>query len=525
MSSSSPRRRDRRSGRAALLLAVVVTCVVAPVTTASAAARLILTGIAPRSPDFPASLVASVVPAVPLRPTDFAVSAGDMPVPSTATPMLSDRLAVGLVVDGSTAGAAGLPAAVSGATDLLFQLPTSVRIAVVADGSPPAVHAPLREGPAEAVGALSELESGGERRTSQALSLAVGQLPRETATPLVVVLATAAADAGGEPADEVARRLRDARVVLAVVSTAPDQRYWARVATGTGGPVVDGRRLASIDAFEAVVAGLRARYLVTVELPDQRAGGLTVRVMTADGPLTADAVIPGPDPAPAAPADGGGAHTVTSLLVVLGLAAVVGVVLATRARPRPEPEPEPAPEPEPGPEPEPEPEPAPEPEPGPEREPEPEREPVSSTAAGADQPAPEAGGGDPAYERLDAEVAAAATAVENGELDPRRAAARVAIAAGGRADLLDRVAETERRMAGARLGASPSTSTVLDLLAAARPVVVGESALVGPDGLRVEQDGRRLRLVRPGAPAADFDAAEDLARHVDLTALEVAEAG
>ena len=124
-----------------------------------------------------------------------------------------------------------------------------------------------------------------------------------------------------------------------------------------------------------------------------------------------------------------------------------------------------------------------------------------------------------AYRQLDAEVGLAAVAVEDGHLDARRAVARIALAAPGRPDLLDRVADTERRMAGARLAASPATSTVLDLLAAARRVLAGETTLVGPDGARVEQAGGRLRLTRDGEPARDFDSVGELARHVDLAAL------
>ncbi len=109
--------------------------------------------------------------------------------------------------------------------------------------------------------------------------------------------------------------------------------------------------------------------------------------------------------------------------------------------------------------------------------------------------------------------------MEDGHLDARRAVARIALAAPGRPDLLDRVADTERRMAGARLAASPATSTVLDLLAAARRVLTGETTLVGPDGARVEQAGRRLRLTRDGEPDRDVDSVGELARHVDLAAL------
>jgi len=139
-----------------------------------------------------------------------------------------------------------------------------------------------------------------------------------------------------------------------------------------------------------------------------------------------------------------------------------------------------------------------------------------------------------AYERLDAEVGRAAADVAHGCLDTPHAVARIAFAARGRLDLLDRVIATERLLSGAELGPSPPAAAVLELLTAARRIVAGEVALVGPAGVRVKQrtridpDGRprhvlqvssRDRLVR------ECRTTGELARHVDLASLTPDSAG
>jgi hypothetical protein len=133
-----------------------------------------------------------------------------------------------------------------------------------------------------------------------------------------------------------------------------------------------------------------------------------------------------------------------------------------------------------------------------------------------------------AYVQLDAQVGQAAAAVEKGRLDRRQAVAQIALAASGRPDLVDRATDTERRMAGSRLAEWPPTATVLDLLAAARRVTTGDISLIGPDGVRVEQAALTdregitrtlLRLTRNGRPVCECQTVEELARHVDLSAL------
>jgi len=131
------------------------------------------------------------------------------------------------------------------------------------------------------------------------------------------------------------------------------------------------------------------------------------------------------------------------------------------------------------------------------------------------------------YADLDAHVARVAADVENGMRERRQAVAQLALAARGRTDLLDRIIESERRMTHSVLDRWPPTATVLDLLSAARRVSSGDTALVGPGGIRVEQavlrthDGPRtlLRLSRGDGPVVHRWTVEDLARDVDLATL------
>ncbi|HST65875.1 MAG TPA: hypothetical protein VLM05_11870, partial [Mycobacteriales bacterium] len=138
---------------------------------------------------------------------------------------------------------------------------------------------------------------------------------------------------------------------------------------------------------------------------------------------------------------------------------------------------------------------------------------------GPGKPAAHPAADERAYSRLDEVTAQAATAVAAGTLDFRHAVARIAMAAPGRVDLLDRVIEVERRLAGVQIGTAAPTETVLRLLAAARRVVAGEVALVDPSGVRVEQTAQVLRLVRPDRTTRECRNAKELSRHVDLSTL------
>jgi hypothetical protein len=126
-----------------------------------------------------------------------------------------------------------------------------------------------------------------------------------------------------------------------------------------------------------------------------------------------------------------------------------------------------------------------------------------------------------AFSRLDDETARVATAVAAGTMDFRHAVARIAMAAPGRVDLLDRVLETERRMEGVQIGNAPPSDVTIRLLTVARRVVAGEVALVGPAGVRIEQASSVLRLIHPDRTTHEYRSAKELSRDVDLGTLSV----
>ena len=126
-----------------------------------------------------------------------------------------------------------------------------------------------------------------------------------------------------------------------------------------------------------------------------------------------------------------------------------------------------------------------------------------------------------AYARVDEETARVAAAVAAGRMEFRQAVAKIALAAAGRLDLLDRVIETERRMSGVQIGATAPSEVTLKLLTTARRVVSGEVALVAPTGVRVEQASSGLRLIHPDRTTREYRSAKELSRHLDLDSLAV----
>jgi hypothetical protein len=493
--------RSRPDRRRLLGIATLVGCALQWLgASAAAAAGLDIVAVIASAADRQVSLVADIRPATgtPVPAGSFSVTTGGVRLPARAAPVFSDRLAVALVVDASSEGAQALQAGLSGAASFLLQLPTGAQMAAVVDTSPPAVVAPPHAGAAEVLGALDRVRPGGERNTSDALTLALKQLGASPDSPRVLALYTSAPDAGGEAPADLAARLTKAHALLAVVATGADEGYWSRVTADTGGVLVTARAGGAMAAFDDVAETLRGRYLLTFPLPRQLPANVSVRVRTADGTLTAESLITA-EPTAAAP-DAGGATRLRILALAAGAFTVtvwvVALILRSRAAPSARPEP-----------------------------------PVAAVGSAIDhepRPPPGESGDERAYLQLDAQIGTVVAAVAKGQLDPRRAVARIALAASGRPDLLDRAADTERRMAGSRFADWPPTPTALDLLAAARRVTTGDSVLTGPEGVRVEQaaltdqDGTTrtlLRVTRNGRSVRDCTTVEELARHVDLSSL------
>jgi hypothetical protein len=338
MSSSSLLRPDRR---AALLSALLVaSCGSLPAAAGPAGEQLDIVAVI-ASADRQVSLVADVRPAAatPIRSEDFSVTAGFVPLTTRAVPMLSEQPVIGLVVDASAADDTALQAGFGGAVNFLLQMPVAARTAVVADTTPPTVLAPLGMGATEAVRALSGVRVGGERATSDALTLVLGQLPVTRTGRRVVVLYTSGADAGGEAAAELVERLTKAHAVLAVVTSGTDTRYWSRITAATGGVLVAAEPPAIMAAFDDVAAALRARYLLTFRVPGELPTRVSVQVGTADGTLAAEAFVsPGLNGVARAErsrstSEERGAGGVDLLwLLFLGVGAVVVIAAAARLR-------------------------------------------------------------------------------------------------------------------------------------------------------------------------------------------------
>jgi len=295
---------------------------------ATAGSQLVILAVETSAVDRQVTVVADVrsAGATPIGSEAFSVTAGGVWLPTRVEPVLSDQLAVGLVVDGSRHGAATLHSGVSGPANLLLQLPVAGRVAAVADTSPPVVMAPLAVGAKDALSALDALRPHGERHTSQALTVALRQLPVSPGEPRLLLLFTGAADAGGEPAADLAQRLKKAHTLLAVVSTAADNAYWSRVTAATGGVLVAPQATDLIAAFETLLDPLRTRYLLTFPAPERVPARVTVRVTTAAGTVSADAFVAGvstPDSRAGAGTSRLPIPALIAAVVILGLAVAV----------------------------------------------------------------------------------------------------------------------------------------------------------------------------------------------------------
>jgi hypothetical protein len=271
------------------------------------------------------------LPAAPLDVSNLRATAGSATLPVTMTPVLSSRTAVAVVVDASTAGADALQrSGLSGVTNLLLQLPPESRTAVIADRRPPKVVAPSGQDIAADLDALEALRPGGVRATSDALALAVRQLPPAGALSSVVVLYTGASDAGGPTAAALAQRLRQAHAVLAVVDTSRDPQYWRDVSTLTGGLDLHTQAGTAIPAFDALADALHARYEVTFPRPTGSVDRVNLRFTVGDQQLTAAVSLPSSTRTPVTSQGSGVA--MWWWVIVLALAGAVGGALVVAVR-------------------------------------------------------------------------------------------------------------------------------------------------------------------------------------------------
>jgi hypothetical protein len=299
MSSRTRVPRDRRVLGAGTLVVVVLAVLgltatgAGAVPTSAAAVPLPDVAVLPKA-DPQVSMVINVGGGTqPVKQELVSVVVGGARQPATVVPIMSDKLAVGIVVDASAAGGDQLQSWLSGAARFVLEAPPTARTTLVADTTPPRVLAPLQPGSVDLVRAISAVQPRGQRQTANALSLAIRQLPPSSTDPRVVILYTTASDAGGESAEQLAARLAEAHVLLVVASTTTDTQYWSTAARATGGFLAPAGPTAVVPALDQIATMLRTRYLVRFPTPDQRPSHAFVRVDLPDVAMAADVVVPG----------------------------------------------------------------------------------------------------------------------------------------------------------------------------------------------------------------------------------------
>jgi hypothetical protein len=258
-------------------------------------------------------------------------------IPAQLQPVTSDLMSTAFVIDTSDAGRAALSSWLSAATRFVLEAPAGTRAVAIADATPPKLITPSQQGPIGMVRALSDVRAGGQRSTSDALTLAVSQFPDTPVGRRVVVLYTTAANAGGESAAALSARFRRAGAILVAVGTARDSAYWTDAARQTGGFFAPVGTAAAVPALDQVDTALRGRYLVQFTTPSALPVRAQVRIDAPDLTLTGETVIPEAaeqSTGTASPWPGTRA-IVLAAVIVAGLLTLIAVALVLRRRPRP----------------------------------------------------------------------------------------------------------------------------------------------------------------------------------------------
>jgi hypothetical protein len=266
------------------------------------------------------------------------VTAGGVGRPADLVPVMSEGLAVTIVVDTSAADAATLPAWLSAGARFILEAPTGTRATVIGDSAPAAAIAPPQQGPTGIVAALGAAQAHGPRDTAAALALAARQFPEVAAGHKLTVVYTSAADAGGPPATALAEEFRAAGDILVVAATADASPYWTAAAEATGGFFAPAGHPAVAPALDQVETTLGGRYLVQFPTPAHRPVTMRVQVKTPDLTLAADVALPAPA-APRPAAHHAALFTALAAGTVVVLALLVASALTLRARRRRRPPP------------------------------------------------------------------------------------------------------------------------------------------------------------------------------------------
>jgi hypothetical protein len=263
------------------------------------------------------------------------VTRDDIPQQAKLVPVVSDALAVALVVDTSAAGAATLPAWLSAAARFILEAPAGTQAVVITDSAPAMVTVGPQRGPTGVVRGLTSMRAHGDRDTAASLDLAVRQFPATGPGRRVVLLYTTGADAGGESAQALAARFRRSGTILVVVGTAAGGPYWANAASATGGFFAPAGDPVVIPALDQVTTTLAGRYLVQFPTPPALPSRVFVRIGTGDLQLAGEAIVattPAPGPRDRTDRSWIRVVAVVAAVVAVGLGAVVAVIGLWRRR-------------------------------------------------------------------------------------------------------------------------------------------------------------------------------------------------
>ena len=341
MSSCSRNPAERRRPRApALLLALLLA--VLPVQcpgTPAAAAPVPLPVAAVLVSGAETSLVVDLSASTPPARRKVSVTRDGIPQQANLVPVVSDGLAVALVVDTSAAGAATLPAWLSAAARFILEAPATTQAVVITDSAPAMVTVGPQRGPTGVVRGLTSMRAHGARATAASLDLAVRQFPATAPGRRVVLLYTTGADAGGVSAQALAARFRRSGTILVVVGTAAGDPYWANAASATGGFFAPAGDPVVIPALDQVKTTLTGRYLVRFPTPPALPSRVSVRIDTGELQLAGDAIVATtPAPPPRDRTDSSRLRVaVLTAVAAVGLCAVVvviGLLLVRRRRSR-----------------------------------------------------------------------------------------------------------------------------------------------------------------------------------------------
>jgi hypothetical protein len=203
-------------------------------------------------------------------------------------PVMSEGVAVSLVVDASADGAATLPAWLSAAARFILEAPGGTDSVIIPDRRPAAALTAPQRGPTGIVSALTTMKADGARDTAAALALARAQFPQSAAGRRIVVMYTSATAAGDESPARIAGEFRASGTLLVVVGTAAAADYWSAAAAATGGFFAPAAEPVVVPALDQVESTLRDRYLVRFPTP----ASLPAKVSLKIGSLTTEVELP-----------------------------------------------------------------------------------------------------------------------------------------------------------------------------------------------------------------------------------------